>query len=143
MGNDVPGVSTRRLRQEQRSLTARIMSLTSGGRRPSRLMVAPERVNPAPSARDVQGPPAKMAIIRSKRFNFRAFQLIKRHRESAASDPQEPSPGSELRAYDETTTSTDMPAKASVIPTKLPDTGTACRMSRTTATGIRLKPPTL
>jgi hypothetical protein len=35
-----------------------------------------------------------------------------------------------------------MPAKASVIPTKLPDTGIACRMSRTTATGIRLKPPT-
>ena len=36
-----------------------------------------------------------------------------------------------------------MPAKASVIPTKLPDTAIACWMSRTTATGIRLKPPTL
>jgi len=48
-----------------------------------------------------------------------------------------------LPDYDVTRTSTDMPAKASVIPTKLPDTGIACRMSRTTATGISLKPPTL
>jgi hypothetical protein len=45
--------------------------------------------------------------------------------------------------HDVTRTSTDIPAKASAIPTKLPDTGIACRMSRTTATGIRLKPPTL
>ncbi len=29
------------------------------------------------------------------------------------------------------------------IPTKLPVTGIACRMSRATATGIRLNPPTL
>ena len=36
-----------------------------------------------------------------------------------------------------------MPWKASVIPTKLPATGVACRMSRATATGIRLTPPTL
>jgi len=42
-----------------------------------------------------------------------------------------------------TSTSTDIPAKASAAPTKLPDTGIACRMSRTTATGIRLNPPTL
>src|ERR1700722_19990669 len=32
---------------------------------------------------------------------------------------------------------------STAIPTKLPDTGIACRMSRTTATGIKLKPPTL
>src|SRR6202162_3620413 len=35
------------------------------------------------------------------------------------------------------------PGDSTVIPTKLPDTGIACRMSRTTATGIKLKPPTL
>jgi hypothetical protein len=46
-------------------------------------------------------------------------------------------------AYDVTRTSTDIPAKALVAPTKLPDTGIACRMSRTTATGIRLQPPML
>ena len=46
------------------------------------------------------------------------------------------------RSYDVTTTSTHMPRKASVIPTKLPDTGIACRMSRATATGTKLKPPT-
>jgi hypothetical protein len=45
--------------------------------------------------------------------------------------------------HDVTRTSTDIPAKASVGPTKLPDTGIAWRMSRTTATGIRLNPPTL
>ena len=45
--------------------------------------------------------------------------------------------------YDVTRTSTDIPSKASVVPTKLPATGIACRMSRATATGIRLKPPTL
>jgi hypothetical protein len=30
------------------------------------------------------------------------------------------------RVYDVTTTSTDIPAKASAIPTKVPDTGLAC-----------------
>jgi hypothetical protein len=43
---------------------------------------------------------------------------------------------------DETSTSTDMPANASVDPTKLPTTGIASRMPRATATGIRLNPPT-
>src|SRR5271170_1178511 len=45
--------------------------------------------------------------------------------------------------YDVTRTSTDISAKALVPPTKLPDTGIVCRISRATATGIRLKPPTL
>src|SRR5450631_1291900 len=44
--------------------------------------------------------------------------------------------------HEVTRTSTDIPIQASVIPTKLPATGIACRMSRATATGIRLKPPT-
>ena len=51
--------------------------------------------------------------------------------------------GGSTRACDVTRTSTDMPRKASVIPIKLPTTGTACRISRATATGMRLKPPTL
>ena len=42
-----------------------------------------------------------------------------------------------------TLTSTVMPISASDGPTKLPATGTACVMSRTTATGIRFAPPTL
>ena len=33
-------------------------------------------------------------------------------------------------------TSTDIPRKASVVPTKLPTTGITCRISRATATGI-------
>src|SRR5271154_6583208 len=45
--------------------------------------------------------------------------------------------------YDVTRTSTDISATAPVLPTKLPDTGIVCRISRATATGIRLKPPTL
>jgi hypothetical protein len=45
--------------------------------------------------------------------------------------------------HDLTGTSTDTPAKASAVPTKSPDTGIAWQMSRTTATGIKLKPPTL
>ncbi len=42
-----------------------------------------------------------------------------------------------------TSTSTDMPKKASLVPMKLPATGIACRISRATATGMRLAPPTL
>src|SRR5271165_5770255 len=49
----------------------------------------------------------------------------------------------EMSVYDVTRTSTDIPAKAPVLPTKLPDTGIVCRISRATATGIRLKPPKL
>ena len=45
-------------------------------------------------------------------------------------------------AYVVTVTSTDIPTKALDAPTKLPATGTACLMSRATATGIRLDPPT-
>ncbi len=47
------------------------------------------------------------------------------------------------RNYDVTRTSTDISAKAPVDPTNTPETGMARRISRTTATGIRLKPPTL
>lgn len=42
-----------------------------------------------------------------------------------------------------TSTSTDMPSSASAGPMKLPATGAARRMSRTTATGMRFRPPTL
>ncbi len=42
-----------------------------------------------------------------------------------------------------TQTSTDIPWKASVIPTKLPATGITSRMSRPIAMGIRLAEPTL
>lgn len=52
-------------------------------------------------------------------------------------------PSDASSVYDVMETSTDIPSKASVAPTKLPATGIACRMSRATATGIRLKPPTL
>jgi len=46
-------------------------------------------------------------------------------------------------SYDVTRTSTVMLSKASDIPEKLPVTGIVWRMSRATATGIRLAPPTL
>jgi len=45
--------------------------------------------------------------------------------------------------YEVTRTSTVIPAKASDIPEKLPVTGIVWRISRATATGIRLTPPTL
>src|SRR5271155_5387699 len=51
--------------------------------------------------------------------------------------------GEATTIYDVTRTSTDISATAPVLPTKLPDTGIVCRISRATATGIRLKPPTL
>jgi hypothetical protein len=52
--------------------------------------------------------------------------------------------GSQMgRRYALTLTSTFIPMNASDMPTKLPATGVACRMSRATATGIRLSPPTL
>ena len=43
-----------------------------------------------------------------------------------------------VSVYDVTRTSTDIPKKALVIPTKLPATGIACRMSRVMATGIAI-----
>ena len=43
----------------------------------------------------------------------------------------------------DTRTSTSIPANASLLPTKLPDTGIKSVMSRATATGTRLKPPIL
>ncbi len=39
--------------------------------------------------------------------------------------------------------STQRPRKASLAPMKSPDTGVTCQISRATATGIRLRPPTL
>jgi hypothetical protein len=45
--------------------------------------------------------------------------------------------------FDLTLTSTVIPKKASLAPGKLPATGIAWRISRATATGIRLKPPML
>lgn len=45
--------------------------------------------------------------------------------------------------YEVTNTSTSMFRKLSVLPKKLPDTGVPWLISRATATGIRLLPPTL
>ena len=50
------------------TLPARMTSLALGGRCPSSSIVAPEQVNPARPAGDVQGLPARMAIS-PKRFN--------------------------------------------------------------------------
>src|SRR5271167_5107930 len=45
--------------------------------------------------------------------------------------------------YEVTETSTSIFRKVSLMPKKLPDTGMHWRISRATATGIRLPPPTL
>jgi hypothetical protein len=49
----------------------------------------------------------------------------------------------EFRCHAVTATSTDMSLNASLAPTKLPTIGVDCQMARVTATGIRLRPPTL
>jgi hypothetical protein len=71
----------------------------------------------------------------------RQVALARTGRLSSSRSPTDRRPGA--RAYDVTDTSTAIPMKASPEPIKLPDTGMACRISRATATGIKLKPPTL
>jgi len=45
--------------------------------------------------------------------------------------------------YEVTETATSMLRNALLLPKKLPNTGVHCLISRATATGIRLPPPTL